>query len=864
MLRPRLRLVALLVVAASGATAYAQSFPSEPSSEAAPVFVAPKLLKRVSAPYPAEALAQNLMGTVVLEFDVDEKGAVQNVQVKQGAGHGFDEAAAAAVKQFVFQPGTSDGKPVLSHVTYAYKFAIKTVPKPQPQPKLDETIRIQGGVFLRGTRAPVVGGTVVAIDKTNRDNQYQSPIDDAGHFALKLPPGAYHLIVNGPKAKRSEHDETVSDKEVLTVNYFVEPSQYTRYESIVRGDYNREEISRQTLTTEELVKMPGTMGDALRAIESLPGVGRPPLNLGLIIVRGSKPTDSRVYIGSSEVPQLYHFAALRSVVPTEMVERIDFMPGNFSVRYGRATGGTIDVELREGKRDRWHGYAEVNVFDAGVMAEGPVGKGSIMLAGRRSYVDALLAAANAPGLTFVDAPVYYDYQGVFDYPVGGGKLRAELLGSDDQTKLVFGKSAQADPALTSFGTHIYFHKLQLRYTKTIGQWQVFSQIAGGYQGQSGSVGSNLHYDIGIGSIDARVEGRYAWSKKMKLLIGLDSVYSNVAENLDVPQPPHEGQIPSPLSALETLHQHTTQNYFLLGLFAEILWRPVQRVTITPGIRFDYYSALHHQSFDPRITGRFELARFTTLKAGVGLFSQPPVSIEYDPVFGNPGLRPEKAMHLSLGLEQGILPGLLGEVTGFYKHLWDLSTPTAAYELRDGKVHAENYASIGEGRIYGMEITLRQLVSKWFFGWVSYTLLRSERRDCVTCNWRTFDYDQTHILVLALHSYLPRGWELGLRFRYITGLPFTPAYGGYYNADSDVYAPASGPINTARISDYHALDFRVDKTFLFKRWLLRLYLDITNIYNHANAETSQPSYDFTKRAEITGLPIIPSFGIRGEF
>ena len=51
---------------------------------------------------------------------------------------------------------------------------------------------------------------------------------------------------------------------------------------------------------------------------------------------------------------------------------------------------------------------------------------------------------------------------------------------------------------------------------------------------------------------------------------------------------------------------------------------------------------------------------------------------------------------------------------------------------------------------------------------------------------------------------------------------------------------------------------------FKRWLLKLYLDITNIYNHANVEVNQPNFDFTRRTALTGLPIIPSFGIRGEF
>jgi len=58
--------------------------------------------------------------------------------------------------------------------------------------------------------------------------------------------------------------------------------------------------------------------------------------------------------------------------------------------------------------------------------------------------------------------------------------------------------------------------------------------------------------------------------------------------------------------------------------------------------------------------------------------------------------------------------------------------------------------------------------------------------------------------------------------------------------------------------------RIDKTFLFKRWLLKLYLDITNIYNNQNVEVNQPNFDFTRRTALTGLPIIPSFGIRAEF
>jgi hypothetical protein len=128
----------------------------------------------------------------------------------------------------------------------------------------------------------------------------------------------------------------------------------------------------------------------------------------------------------------------------------------------------------------------------------------------------------------------------------------------------------------------------------------------------------------------------------------------------------------------------------------------------------------------------------------------------------------------------------------------------------------------------------------------------------------FDYDQTHVLVIALHANLPRGFEAGIRFRYISGFPYTLVQGGSYDADADVYSPGRFPVNQSRMDAFHQLDVRVDKTFVFERWLLKVYLDVTNVYNHYSQEQVQYSFDYRQSAPITGLPIIPSFGVRGEF
>ena len=736
------------------------------------------------------------------------------------------------------------------------------------------SVRLRGTTLLRGTRAPLDHGTVIAIaeDEWKRSGlQAEHPLtattDERGVFELTgLRTGRWHLIVIAAQATRFETDETFAARELVTVKYYLEPIAYSQstFRSTVRADVNKEELSRVTLRTEELMKLPGSFGDALRALEDLPGVARAPFSSGLLIIRGAKPTDSRVYLSGGEVPQLYHFGGLRSVIPSELIDHVDYFPGNFSVRWGRAIGGAVDLDLRSPRRDRLHGSAEVNVFDAGAVVEGPLGKGGFFLAVRRSYVDALLAAVPVGGLRFESAPVYYDYQAALEYPLGPGRIRALVSGSDDQLKLVFDKPSDSDPLVSSFGTHIAYHRAQLRWTGALAGWQLFLQNSTGYTAQDGTVGRALNYSIANVGTDFRLEGRRKLGPRFSVLVGLDTQYARVHLSNHAPAAPREGQIISPVSA-STLVE-TSQRFDIgnVGAFAELAWKPRESVTITGGLRFDYYSSIPLPSFDPRLTGRFQLARYTLLKVGVGLYSQPPAAIDFNAAYGNPELRPEKAIHTSVSVEQGLWRGLQLEVGGFYKHLYDLAAPSSEHTIRNGIAAPERVASIGVGRIYGGELLLRQQLSKYLFGWVSYTLMRSQRRDCRGCALRTFDFDQTHVLIVAAHAYLPRGFEVGLRFRYITGYPQTRPYGGFYDADADVYNAAQGPVNTGRLASFHSLDLRADKTFVFKKWVLKVYVDVTNVYNRRNEEVAQLSYDYTRSTPVKGLPLIPSFGIRGEF
>jgi hypothetical protein len=671
-----------------------------------------------------------------------------------------------------------------------------------------------------------------------------------------------------------------------------DPPAGTPFEARVKADDPalREEIARQTLSTEELSKIPGTLGDPLRAIENLPGAARPPLNTGLFIIEGARPSDSRVYLGAAEVPQLYHYGGFTSVVPAGFIASIDYMPHNFGVRYGRATAGTIDVDLRAGRRDRWHGALDANIVHLGLEAEGPIGPkpknkdgqgdgqrpGSLLLGVRRSYVDATLALGGAilgdpPGLHFVNAPVYWDYQAVLNYPVGGGQLRVMALGSDDQITLRFARPQDVDPSVNGqFATHILFHRLAARYKRRVHGWDLLLQNTTGYSSTELSLGRSVSLTIRTVSSDSRLEARRDFGGRYQLLFGADIQSAYVYLDAAVPAPVREGEFQRPPGALPQVTAAEEAGLCNPGFYAELTAKPVDRLSLTGGLRFDYFSLLHRWTLDPRLVGRVQLTRLTTLKFGAGLYAQDPAAQDYFSGFGNDQLRLERAAHFSLAVEQAVWRGLMVEVTGIYKYLWDFAG-TSTYQRRFGDgpqpqlsdIRPEKTANLLTGRIYGATLLLRQHLSKYLFGWLSYSLLRSERRDCDTCDYRLFDYDQTHILILAVHVYLPYKFEAGVRFRYITGIPLTPVRGGYYDSDTDLYQPVPGAPNSARLGDFHQLDLRIDRKFTFKRWSLTAYLDISNIYNHAAPEQAVYSYDYTQRGALTGLPILPSLGMRGE-
>jgi outer membrane receptor protein involved in Fe transport len=265
--------------------------------------------------------------------------------------------------------------------------------------------------------------------------------------------------------------------------------------------------------------------------------------------------------------------------------------------------------------------------------------------------------------------------------------------------------------------------------------------------------------------------------------------------------------------------------------------------------------------DPRFSVRYELLPKTTLKAGIGLFQQMPDIAQSSEDYGNPDLKPMSAIHYSVGIEQRILENLELNLEGFYKDLNRVITSSDEMIERDGEMVPERFDNDATGRVYGMEFELKHHPTERFFGWITYTLMRSERTE--NGMTRLFDYDQTHILTLVGNVTVGWGIDVGLRFRLVSGNPATPIIGASYDADSDLYMPLWGKTNSTRMPLFHQLDLRIDKKWQWKHVAFTLYLDVQNVYNRKNVEGYVYSYDCKQKESFSGIPVLPSLGLKLE-
>jgi len=630
------------------------------------------------------------------------------------------------------------------------------------------------------------------------------------------------------------------------------------YEAVAEVEAPPRQATAHALDAQTATTVPGTSGDPLRALEVLPGVSRS--SDGEPILRGAAQHESAVFIDGTSVPFLYHFGGVRSVLHPRLVESVEVYPGNYSARYGRATGGIVEAITRDPRSDGLHGEVELSLLDSSALVEGPVGSRlSFVGAARRSNID-LVFEQLVPDDTFdvVVAPLYWDYQGALVFrPSEETRLRLSFVGSRDQTTLLFSEPSADNPALRGqVGGAIEFHRVQLAYSDRHGPLSQHVQAYVGAQSLSQNVGPNGEAYFDVVDFGGRAEWQLAVADELALIAGLDVEGSSFGGAYrGSPAPALEGSLPVPDNVQDTITVDRTR--FLLfnpAAYLEVRYYPTSRLVLIPGLRYDYYHQVGAATVNPRISQRWQVHDALTLKSAVGWFSQPPEYYEALAGVGNPDIDPYHALHVSAGGELSIDESLELDVEGFFKHL--------THRIVGTETGAEpHFVNAGRGQVLGLEVGARYR-TEHLSTQLAYTLSRSQRQDRDEA-WRLFDRDQTHVLSAALGYDLGAGWRAGARFRYVTGNPTTPVVGSVYDAGADLYYPVFGAHNGARDPAFSQLDLRVDKSFDIGSGRLGLYLDVQNVYAAENPEGYTYSYDYREREPTSGSPFFPNLGVRGE-
>ncbi len=773
---------------------------------------------------------------------------------------------------------------------------------------------VKGSLRAAGDRRPLAGATIVLIPappdaEPGRMKDPPPPpddpawlvatrTDDDGVFETEpVRHGLARVVVVAEGMLREDVIVEVGPAATKPLRLFARPDPDEPYRTEVAGPAlpsAQREPTRRVLEREEIQTLPGSQGDPLRAIQNLPGAVRAPGGLGVLILRGASPAQSRVFIGGLAVPRAFHVLSLSSVIPADLIERLDFIPGNFDARYGGATGGIVELEPRTGRRDGVHGFAELDLAAASAMVEGPLlkKKGSFVVAAQRGYFDAVIAGASKVAeRTTGDPndlllPGYYDYQALFSYPVGPGELGVRVFGAGDRLRAQRREIAgfeQDFGGSNSFDFRSGFHRLDVPFE--VARRRSTTRLVPSVRLQtarrivSGQALMRRRTDVVPA---ARLETEQRLSPHATLLVGTDfevARYFAVDEQrpLDV------------VTAADAERREDDGVESQTGVYAttELHWGPV---TLRPGARATAFTVDDQARFsvDPRALGHVDVGESWRLSAGLGRYSQMrPISdrdsidlfeqgaalsgssLTLPSVFGtfDPEIRfaPDdtdlslvQALQASAGAEARFAADWTASATGFFR------------EQQNGeplRFQSDPIAATSSTRTGGAELLLRRRLGPKLYGWVAYTLMFSELRftsvdrDAVPDN-RPSDFDQRHNFVAVASYRLRKGWRIGGRFRVTTGFPYRPVIGSVSVRGG--YLPVLGGRNTARLGTFHQLDLRVDKTWVVPRASVSAYLDIQNVYNRVNPEALLYSTDFRSEVGVIGLPIFPTLGVRVDY
>lgn len=715
------------------------------------------------------------------------------------------------------------------------------------------------GVVLNGT-TPVEGATILTdhgeLTATDADGYFTLALDARDHTITVLASGYQNTTVRVDEDLVHIQLDKAQGAEVIEV--------------YGRAPEETKPLSYQ-LTADEIRSIPGAMNDVLRAAQILPGVARIPYAFGGLVLRGTSPRDTEIYLDGIEVPIAFHFGGVTSFYPSPMLSDLNLVAGGFDASYGRAQGGLVTLTTREPRTDRWRVGGEVGLLDSGAYAEGPLWGGGVLVGVRRSYFDTV-------AMPFVSSdtplPAYWDFQ-----------LRTSF----------------GDPRVEGRITPMIFGSIDRVASDTISVTSAFLRVAAPYLRQWGPTTLRITPWLGINELSfEEAEGggendefsRPTYPGGVRADLTRDYSFGHIAGGLDL-QGGHLAHTQVNVTGIAGDADHsmdgsTTATWVDLAAWGEARIKlDGDRFAIKPGLRIERFGLTDEVVIDPRLNIHQQLSDTVTIRQAIGRYHQPPTPADVDPLSGNPNLKSSYTDQLSLGVDKVFSPTTMASITGYFDYGRNLgvrvapdvpgATPPApeygglgpTFELLlEKQLGFPIYrGNVGRARSYGLEVLIKHNAGP-VFAILSYTLSKSERTDDPAgipnqitgkidpyLGWRPFELDQTHNLNLAV-GYRWEHWQLGARLQVVSGNPYSPnvltVRGGQAILTQDPWA--------GNLPTFVSLDVRADRRWHRCWGDIDLFFDIQNVTNHDNVEGRDFDSSLGKDTDTPGLPIIPFIGV----
>ncbi len=786
---------------------------------------------------------------------------------------------------------------------------------PQQRATSDRLQGIGGQIIDNETRRSLEG---VEVEALLRGLAVAATISDAeGNYRFAgLEPDLYTVVADaGGYQTAAQTEVRVVRSRVTIVNFGLARAGAISEEVVVSAklsaDDPRAPVTSFVLSREEIRRSPGTGGDILRAMDTLPGTTSTG-EFSSFQVRGRGPRDNLILVDEIPFDRVTHFdqtigegedvagGGRFSIFAPNLIQDASFLPGGFPAAYSGKNGSLLRLTVAEGNRVTpvFSGRAEVTGWEVGY--EGPTylfDNTAALFSARGQYFGPLLewvsdGSIGSPTLYDVIAKTTSDlgprddlsvlgviaperFQRTVDNVLAGFASEADdadfstFLADTRQDTYLLGATWRRLVGDTGFLSNTFYYRYSDKFSS---QGDSFPDQATAFPPTADDV--PLREDILVINED---EQEFGWRGDFNFLAGQNGTVA-IGGRITRSRLDYDVALDGPwinfVYDQEDFRPDPDQKFIVLrpefinNDLQETAWRPAaygeyalglgDRVTLTPGLRLDYDGFSGETLLSPRFSASLLAGPRTRLNFSAGVFYQAPRFLQLAASPANTDLKNERSTQFAVGVSHYLTPDIRLAAEGYYQRLDDLIV------IPDRTTNIG--ANSGDGTSYGIDLSLVKRITTRWFGQVGYSWAIAERDDNLGEPIYDADFNRPHVFNVFFAYELTSNLQVGAKWKYMSGRPtddFIINENVFDNPNVLRFSKELTANNTLRFPAYHTLNFRVDYRLGAGPLDLIIFVDILNLYNHQNVNSF--SFDpLTGRNTPQGLELFPTFGIKFEY